>query len=140
MTLTADTGNSATCVLTSTGLVGAGVREIGSNTQTGLAIPDDILTTTVRETCIPGDLYKPGTIEITLEHDVNVLPPAPHTKDTLTITQPLEPGSVLGRSTIAGTGFILERTNTGYKNNEIMVSSYIWQWDGKTGPTHTPEA
>lgn len=140
MTLTADTGNSATCVLTSAGLVGAGVREIGGLEQAGEKIDDSLITTTTRKTYIPGDLYEPGTVEVTLEHDVNVLPPAPHTTDTLTITYPLEPGSVLGRSTLAGTGFILSRSLPMLKNNEIMVSKYVFQFNGKTGPTHTPEA
>ncbi len=140
MTATADTGNTATAVLTSTGLVGAGVREIGEVSQEGESIEDSLLSTTGEKTYIPGDLYEGGTVEVTLEHDVNVLPPTPHTTDTLTITYALEPGSGLSRSTLAGTGFVMSRTLPALQNNVIMVSSYVWQFDGKTGPTHTAEA
>ena len=140
MSTTADTGNSATAVLTSTGLVGAGVREIGGVDQDGEKIDDTLITSTTVKTYIPGDLYEPGSVEVTLEHDVNVLPPAPHTADTLTITYPLEPGSALARATLAGTGFVMSRSLPTLKNNEIMVSKYVFQFNGKTGPTHTAEA
>lgn len=140
MSATADTGNTTTAVLTASGLVGAGIREIGSIDQEGEKIDDSLITSSGSKTYIAGDLYEPGAVEVTLEHDVNVLPPVPHTADTLTITYPLEPGSALGRATLAGTGFIMSRSLPSLKNNEIMVSTYVFQFDGKTGPNHTPEA
>ena len=108
MSTTADTGNSATAVLSSTGLVGAGVREIGGVDQDGEKIDDTLITSTTVKTYIPGDLY--------------------------------EPGSALARATLAGTGFVMSRSLPTLKNNEIMVSKYVFQFNGKTGPTHTAEA
>lgn len=141
MTTYADTGNSATAVFTTAGLVGHGVREMGSLKQDGEKIDTSLLADTITKKYIPGDLYEPGSVEITVEHDVNVLPPAPHTLDTLTITYPLEPGSTAeARATLAGTGFFMSREITELKNNQIMVSKVVFQFNGLTGPTHTPEA
>ena len=72
MTITADTGNTTTAVLTSTGLVGAGIRELGSVDQDGEKIEDSLISSTVRKTYIPGDLYEPGSVEVTLEPDPTI--------------------------------------------------------------------
>lgn len=141
MTVTADTGQTATAVL-SAGVLGSARRSIGELTQEIEKIEDSHLATTNYKTYIASDLCEPGETEIEVEWDINEEGPRPGAATlTLTISYPIEPGSSnTTKATLAGTGFILRRVTPAIALGTLMIGRFVFAFDGKTGPTWTDES
>lgn len=114
----------------SSGSTFAGVAESFNIDGEEVAIHDFThLGTTGYKELKPGTLISPPQVNVTLQFDPAAPPPAPGTLATLTITWP-NGGTA---KTFSGTGFFVSRgveTETETK----MVGTYLWQFDGGTGP------
>ena len=135
-----DTGNAATIVF-GTSAFTALYQEIGAMEQAGGALDDsDLSISTGIATKIPQDLHEPGEVACQFIWNPTDTPPPLHTPETVTITYPKENSGSASPATLAGTAFLTRRSFPSLKNNEINVGQFTLQWDGKTGPTYTPEA
>lgn len=136
----ADTGNSATLTLATSGFTGS-IIEIGGSEEARAALEDSHLGTTVHKTYVPDDLIEPG--EFTGRYYVDGatsastgLPSLTAAAETATITYPLKTGQSTP-ATLAGTGFFIRKKHPDVKNGELMVGEFTFKWDGNTSPTYT---
>lgn len=133
-----DTGNTGTIVFGTTGFT-AKYRVLAEAEQERPKLKDSDLSTSQFETYIPGDLAEPGEIQIEFYFDATATPPDIHAvPETVTLTLPLQSGTTA--ATLVGTAFLTKRTITpNLQNNEINIGKATVAFDGKTGPTFTPE-
>jgi hypothetical protein len=137
-TFFSDTGNSATIVFTTTGFT-ARYHQLGASKDTIAKIETSHLGTTVQKTHIPGDLYDPNETQCEFEWPLGTPMPIAGASETVTITLPL-PTAKTTAATVAGTGFVKERSSPVLKNDMLMMGSYTLVWDGLTNKTYTPAA
>jgi len=135
MTTNADTGNSATLVLGTTGAVG-NVRSIGEISQDLEKLETSYLATSTFKTYMPSDLAEPGEVEFEVEFDTSIDLPACGVVETITITYPMRTGETVAANH-AGTGFILKVTMPSLENGAIQVAKVLVAFDGETGPAFT---
>jgi len=127
-----DTGNGATLTLSGgftanfTTLAGAEIEIPDVNTS--------YLGTTDYETYVPGDLKEPGEQDFELHYDPNN-PPTVGVAQTCTLTYPV-PSGLSNGATKTGTGYIKKFKEPDLKNNELMMATITWKWDGLTGPAY----
>lgn len=133
----ADTGNTATLTLATTGFSGS-IIELGGSEETRAALEDSHLGTTTRKTFVPDDLIDSGefTGRYYTDGAVSSHPSLTAVPETATITYPLKTGQSVS-ATLAGSGFFTRKKHADIKNGELMVGEFIFKWDGRTGPTYT---
>lgn len=74
-----------------------------------------------------GSLIEPPQVNVEIQYDP-ANPPPLGTLDTVTITWP-------DSSTLIGTGALISRSSE-HPNEDKMSSSFVFQFDGQTGPTY----
>ena len=133
----ADTGNSATLTLGTSGFTGS-IIEIGGSEETRAALENSHLGTTVHKTYTPDDLIEPGefTGRYYVDGAVSSHPSLTAAAETATITYPLKSGQS-SPATLVGTGFFIRKKHQDVKNGELMVGEFTFKWDGETSPTYT---
>jgi len=137
------TGNGATFVFTGSGGTpfAATIKELSGMGASIPSVDNNILATVgVRET-IPGDLAEPSDVSVgfamrstdllDLETELGVV-------RTGTLTYAPQDALATGQQTV-GTGFITEYSVDTVANDTRVEGSFIWQWDGVTGPATTDE-
>ena len=138
-------GNGATFDLDGDTAVMARIISIGEYKETVEEIEDNDLNSNIAQYC-PGDLIDRSTLDIVVVFDPTEFtdstgspnPLVPGKVQTGTLTFPLETqGNTAAK--IAGTGFLMEVGFDGLENNTRTEGTWVWRWDGKTGPTWTDE-
>lgn len=153
--MAADTGHGATIAFT--GFTAAPTSFVVTPNTMNLgemvreALKTSTLATTLFHTYKPGDLVEPPDLEVThffdtllaeqsfssgadtfaLIHD-----PIP---GTCTITLP-EQNAAGNPPSFAGTGFLMSATLPELVTDQLMVSTFLFKFDGETGPTWTEDA
>lgn len=130
----AQTGNRGSITFAQSGFVGS-YEEIGGLAESVPVLSDSDLATTVREKYLPGDLASLAGIACRIFWDPDNRPPL-NVVQTITITTPPKSNQTNG-GTLAGTGFISERTGPSMANNRLMMGEFTLQFDGRTGPVYT---
>lgn len=133
-----------TAALTTQSTIVLNVRSMTPPEQPINALPVSTLATSGFREYNPGKLKEPGQQEFVILHDVDLMPTIDAGKgvaDTLTITYPLKSGQITNATTV-GTGFIVDYQLNEFNadDDEPQLGTLVWQWDGKTGPTHTAGA
>lgn len=129
-----DTGNGAT--LTRTGF-SVDIRSISIGSQTIDLLDRSILSTTGFAEKISADLAEAGsfTVEVLFDPvDADVVLGGAAVTTTITLPGTGTPAN------LAGTAILTDKKLPDLMNNELMVASYTFTWDGVTGPTFTPQA
>lgn len=127
---TAFTGNGTT--ITGAGLNSwAGrVVSIGEFRESVDSVENNDLATSGHDQYIVGDLTHHTTIPVTIVFNTNTVIAIGSTVGTISINFP-------NGGTVAGTGFIKERSMGGIANNERIEGEFLIQFDGDTGPAWT---
>lgn len=133
-----DTGNGSTIVFGTSGFT-ARYHELGEATQKVAKIDTSHLGLArgSSKTSIPGDLVDPGEIQCMFEWPLGAICPLREASETVTITYPLPAGKSTP-ATLAGTGFVMQRSTPQLKNDLLMQGKFTLCFDGLTGPTYTP--
>lgn len=132
--MAADTGNGAT--LTRSGFT-VDIVSIAIGEQTIDMLDKSLLATTGFAEKMSADLADAGTFTVEVQFDVtdaDVALGGAAVSTTITF-----PGSAT-QATLAGTAILSGKKFPDLMNNEIMVASYTFTWDGVTGPTFTAQA
>jgi len=141
----ANTGHGGTAVLSATETAATAtigtVRSISLGEMTTEEIDTTALSTTDFMTSIPGDLSSTPTVtvEAIFKTDDDIVA-ATGTVETMTITFPKEVATNTSPATYSGTGYITSVTPPSLQTNELQVQSYVFKFDGETGPTFTAES
>ena len=122
----ADVGDGAS--FTMTGFTGDIISINNSGISRGV-VDSTHLGTSAAKTFIPGDLYDPGEVELTVQHDPNEQPPFTASATTATITYPTPSGGASG-ATHAASGFVSSWDPGNIANDELMTSSVTVKWTG----------
>lgn len=132
--MAADTGNGAT--ITRTGFT-ADIRSISIGNQTIDMLDTSLLSTTGFAEKISADLADAGSITVEVQFDVtdaDIALGGAAVSTTITF-----PGTGT-QATLAGTAVLTDKKLPDLMNNEVMVASYTFTWDGVTGPTFTAQS
>lgn len=139
-----DTGNGTTCALTTGSAFIPLITSIDVGEQTLGEIDASHLGTTGHMEKVRQDLIDAGSVTVnylcdSTDSDKFAAPLGTAATDTLTITLPeqVEAGNA---PILAGTGFITSWKPPELVNNELQRGSFVFTWDGYTGPTFTEDA
>lgn len=96
------------------------------------------LATTGDHEWLAGELADYPPIPIVYQNSPGVANPT-NVVQTGTFTMPLAPGGAVAES-VTGTGFITEQDilpGVSSESEGLQMKSFMWKWDGLTGPTRT---
>jgi hypothetical protein len=133
--MAADTGNGAT--LTRTGFT-VDIVSISIGNQTIDMLDSSLLSSTGFAKKLAADLADAGTFTVEAQFDVADSDNALALGGAAVSTTITFPGSGT-RATLAGTAVLTDKKFPDLMNNEIMVASFTFTWDGATGPTFTAQ-
>ena len=103
---------------------------IGDYTESIARIDNDDLETAGHMQYCPGDKIDHSEIEIPVVFEgAALLPLGTQVTGTIKFTDD---------STLAGTGFLMQRGIGAIANNERIEVPYVWTFDGETGPVYVP--
>jgi hypothetical protein len=128
-----DTGNGAT--ITRSGFT-VDIRSISIGSQTIDLLDVSHLLSTGHAKKIAADLSEAGsfTVEVLFDAvDTDITLGGAAASTTITF-----PGTGT-RATLVGTAILTDKKLPDLMNNEVMVASYTFSWDGVTGPTFTAQ-
>jgi hypothetical protein len=131
--MAADTGNGAT--LTRSGFT-VDIVSISIGNQTIDMLDKSLLSTTGFAEKMSADLADAGTFTVEVQFDVtdaDIALGGAAVSTTITF-----PGTGTP-ATLAGTAILSDKKLPDLMNNEIMIASYTFTWDGVTGPTFTAQ-
>lgn len=132
--MAASTGQGTTVALTTGGSV-ACVRSITLPTWSMESIDSSCLNDTGYMKKIAADLVDAGTVSVTCVFDLTDEPfSVDGTTDTITITLPTA-GATSG--ILTGTGFVSEATLPSIEIGGLLEQTFVFTFDGDTGPTYT---
>lgn len=120
----ADVGTGSTITF-GTSSYSASVTDIQIGGQERAVIDTSHMGTTGARTKIVGDLYEPGTVEVSIIYDPNSEPPF-GAAETITVTWPIPAGGASG-ATLAGSGFISSRSQS-IPLEDLMTATYTIQY------------
>ena len=129
------TGGTAAFTTSSTTLNGK-ITQIQVASNELPTVDDTALETTTNMEYLPGDLVAPERVTFQFKVDSDTALPALGTVETGTITYKQLSGQATA-ATFAGTGFLVKVGQPDHLQNELLTGEGIFQFDGKTGPTHT---
>lgn len=134
-----DTGQGATVVFETTGLVGC-PRSLQLPEWVMEAIEATCLADTGFTKKIPGDITDAGESAIVAVFDASLVLPVNGVVETFTITFPIGNPSNTVAATLAGTGFLSTVGLPNMATNELMELNLTFTFDGDTGPAFTIES
>ena len=133
MAYTPTGGNGASLLAAASGTVYA-FQSIGGYTQTMPALDDTDLSNTTYHSKVRGDLIDLGPIECTIFYYPDTVIEIDEAAQSWVLTFPAHQ-TLTVPAKITGTGFITETSSPELVNNELMMGTFTFQWDGQTGPT-----
>ena len=133
-----DTGNAATAAFTSGATYSFSIVSMSLGSQSVAVLETSHLGTTGFKTYIPGDLKEPNQVSFAIRHDPTIAHPVPGTAATLDVTFP-DSGTGGTDAVLDGTGFVVSFDLPELANETVQDATMVWQFDGATGPTFTPE-
>jgi len=93
-------------------------------------IPTFDLGTTSAKTYQPGDLYDPGTINVSFAYDPDTQPPFSSTNETITITYPVPSGKTNG-ATAASSGYVQSFDEPTGQTDQRMEANMVIRRSGE---------